>query len=120
MDYSDARNLAQRIFRVAEHTQDGMIVPAQVAARLIKDGQSTQRPASLGWLVGHTMEKLPEFREVHRGLFQWSASLRHPADQRTDTSCGESPSRETGSSRSILDPSSGEIAIGGRNGSTHR
>ena len=120
VDYSQARNLAERIILLADESEDGFLDPNQMAARLLAGHQSTQRPTSSIRLVGRTREKLPEFREVHRGLFQWSASPRHPADQRSDTSYGESPSRETGSSRSILDPSSGETAIGGRNGSTHR
>ena len=72
VDYSDANNLAERLIRLARHTQDGVTDPSQVASRLIEDGQSSQRLSSLGRLVRRTMRKHPEFREVHRGWFQWS------------------------------------------------
>ena len=72
VDYSDASNLAERLIRLARHTQDGVMDPSQMASRLTADGQSSQRLESLGRLVRHTMRKHPEFREVHRGWFQWS------------------------------------------------
>ena len=121
LDYSGASNLAERLVRLARHTQDGVMDPSQMATRLVEDGQSTQRLASLGRLIGHIMRKHPEFRAIHRAECRWNESIpRQPAVQAKRTSSGESPSTASDSSRSISDPSSGEAAIGGRNGSTHR
>ena len=54
VDYSQARNLAERIILLAGESEDGFLAPKQMAARLLADHQSTQRPTSLGRLVGRT------------------------------------------------------------------
>ena len=74
VDYSQAHNLAVRVILLAGESKDGYCDPNQVAARLIADHQSTQRPTSLGRLVAQTMRKLPEFVELRNGWFFYESS----------------------------------------------
>lgn len=122
VDYSDASNLAERLIRLARHTQDGVMDPSQVASRLIEDGQSSQRLASLGRLVRRTMRKHPEFREVHRGWFQWSRTAI-PVQTVARVSGlfdAGTANKDCDSSHNTSDAVSYAATIGVRNGNTHK
>ena len=64
IDYVGCSNISQRLVRMAEHTTDGRIEPAQVAKRLLLDGQSSQRLDSLTRLVSQNLKKNPRFRQL--------------------------------------------------------
>ena len=81
IDYAGCSNMNQRLVRMAEHTVDGRLEPEQTAQRLLQDGQSSQRLASLARLVTHSLRKSPHFRELDDDWFELFDSHARPVSQ---------------------------------------
>ena len=81
IDYAGCLNISQRLVRMAGHTVDGRLEPEQTAQRLLQDGQSSQRLASLVRLVTNSLRKLPHFRELDEDLFELSEFPPRPVSQ---------------------------------------
>ena len=70
VDFSNARNLALKLERIARHTSDLMVEPTQAADRLRKEGMSRQRAESLTRLVRRTLRRHASFQETANGWFR--------------------------------------------------
>ena len=85
IDYVGCSNISQRLVRMAEHTTDGRIEPAQVAKRLLLDGQSSQRLDSLTRLVSQNLKKIPRFRQLDDNWFELvDFTPYHPLQSKPD------------------------------------